>query len=129
MSRITLLFCILSLAFIFQACDEDKSINGDWKLIKVETPMEVLMPKVDYLVNVQDQKINFNLDVNSCFADIEIRNDSIIYKVAGCTKMCCDGNTDPIGGFLNYSGAYSFIKDTLIITNENKYFLVKINEE
>lgn len=129
MKRITLLFCLLSLTFLFQACDEEISINGDWKLIKVETPQEVLIPKVDYLVNVQEKKINFNLDVNSCFADIEIKNDSIKYSIAACTKMCCDGNIDPISGFLNYSGAYTFQNDTLIITNDNKYFLMKITKD
>lgn len=112
-----------------QSCDEKEDINGQWKLIQVETNDGILIPQVDFLVHVDDQKINFNLDVNSCFADIEIKNDSILYKAAGCTKMCCDGNVDPIGGFLNYSGAYSFKSDTLIITNENKYYFLKVHQE
>lgn len=112
-----------------QSCDEKEDINGQWKLIQVETNDGILIPQVDFLVHVDDQKINFNLDVNSCFTDIEIRNDSIIYQFAACTKMCCDGNVDPIGEFLNYSGAYSFKSDTLIINNENKYYLLKVHQE
>lgn len=129
MKKLNSIFSLLLIMLVMISCDEEKTINGNWKLLKVETPNETLMPKVDYLVNVQDQKINFNLDVNSCFADIEIKNDSILYQVAGCTKMCCDGQIDTIGGFLNYSGAYSLKNDTLIISNENKYFLVKIHQE
>ena len=40
--------------------------------------------------------------------------------------MCCDGNTDPIGAFLNYSGAYSFKAGYLYIQNENLYKLKKV---
>ena len=114
--------------FFMTSCDEKEDINGQWKLLQVETTDGILMPKMDYLVSVQDQKISFNLDVNDCFAEIEIRNDSIIYDLAGCTKMCCDGDIDPIGAFLNYSGAYSFKKGLLIIQNENKYTLIKLKK-
>jgi len=121
------MIALLSFILIFiQSCDEKEDINGQWKLVQVETSEGILIPQVDFLVKVEGNKINFNLDVNSCFADIEIRNDSIIYDLAGCTKMCCDGNIDPIGGFLNYSGAYSFKKGQLIIQNENLYMLTKI---
>ncbi|NPD46697.1 MULTISPECIES: hypothetical protein [unclassified Lentimicrobium] len=129
MRRITIFISTLILMVFIQSCDEKEDINGQWKLMQVETNDGILIPQVDFLVQVEDRKISFNLDVNSCFTEIEIRNDSIIYQFAACSKMCCDGNTDPIGGFLNYSGAYSFINDTLIITNENKYFLVKAAKE
>ena len=129
MKKAALIISTLVLAFFMQACNEKEDINGQWKLVQVETPDGILTPKVDFLIQVQDQKIDFNLDVNNCFADIEIRNDSIIYHIAGCTKICCDGDIDPIGSFLNYSGAYSYKNDTLVITNENKYFLIKMNKE
>ncbi len=114
------------LMILMQSCEEKEDINGQWELIQVETNAGILIPQVDFLVQVEDKKINFNLDVNSCFTDIEIRNDSIIYQFAACTKMCCDGNTDPIGAFLNYSGAYSFKDGYLYIQNENLYKLRKI---
>lgn len=128
MKKIKLIISTLFLVFFMQACEEKEDINGQWKLVQVETSGGVLIPKVDFLIQVEDQKINFNLDVNNCFADIEIRNDSIIYNTAGCTKMCCDGNIDPIGTFLNYSGAYYFKNDYLFIQNENLYMLKKIEK-
>jgi len=128
MKNISIIILLIIFAFFIQSCEEKEDINGQWKLIMVETTDGVLMPQVDFLIQVQDQKINFNLDVNNCFADIEIRNDSIIYDLAGCTKMCCDGNIDPIGAFLNYSGAYSFKKGQLIIKNENIYTLEKAKD-
>ena len=109
------------------SCDEKDNINGQWKLIQVETNNGIIKPQIDFLVQMEDHKINFNLDVNSCFTDIELRNDSIIYQFAACTKMCCDGNIDPIGGFLNYSGAYSLKDGHLYIQNENLYMLKKID--
>jgi len=129
MKKVTLILCTLIFTFFIQSCEEKEDINGQWKLIQVETADGILIPQVDFLIQVQDQKITFNLDVNNCFADIEIRNDSILYNLAGCTKMCCDGDVDPIGAFLNYSGAYSFKNDHLYIQNENLYMLKKMDHE
>lgn len=119
----------LLLALLSCAVKKDKpSVISKWKLIQVETPTKVLTPKVDFLLEILEDKINFNLDMNSCFARIELRNDSIIYDMAGCTKMCCDGQLDTIASFLNYSGKYQLMKDLLIIQNTNRYTLSKMEE-
>lgn len=129
MKKLSVFILLSFFVFLMNACEEKEDLNGQWKLIQVETPDGVLIPQVDFLIQVTDQKINFNLDVNKCFAEIEIRNDSIIYHLAGCTKMCCDGQIDTIGSFLNYSGAYSFKNDLLHIQNENLYMLKKMDHE
>lgn len=129
MKKLSVIILLSLFAFFMHACEEKEDINGQWKLIQVESSDGVLIPQVDFLIQVQDQKIIFNLDVNKCFADIEIRNDSIIYELAGCTKMCCDGQIDTIGSFLNYSGAYSLKNDLLYIQNENLYMLKKMDQE
>lgn len=119
----------LLLAMLSCGSTKDRpTLISKWKLVQVETPHEVLIPKADFFLDILEDKITFNLDMNSCFADIALRNDSIIYDLAGCTKMCCDGQLDTIGSFLNYSGKYSFEKGKLLIQNENLYTLTRVTE-
>ena len=111
-----------------------------WKLVNVKTDTEFLFPKVNFFLTVEknleddisnrqgEYLLKFNLDRNKCWCYPDITPDKIIYESAACTKICCDGIFDTIGGFLNYNGNYKIVDDTLTIINDNVYTLIKVAE-
>lgn len=88
-----------------------------------------LYPKVNFLLKISgaglEDNLKYNTDVNSCFANAIITLDRISYDTIECTEVCCDGKIDTIGTFLNYAGSYQINNDTLIISNEYEYYLIR----
>lgn len=103
---------------------------GKWKLKKVEADNRTLRPVPDvkeYFLTISQTSIAYNLDVNDCWGSIVSVSDStIVLKDAGCAQVCCDGKADPIALYINYSGRYTLVHDSvLIISNDKGKFYLK----
>ena len=124
-----LIFVIISLFLIGQTENQESEIYGQWKLIKIETQNEVLIPEfADYFLQVTTEKISYNKDVNNCQSmKLTIINHRIDIEGIMCTEICCDGRIDSISNYIHYSGTYEINENQLIITTaDSKLFLERI---
>ena len=124
MKKPLLLLSFALLLFAFKTIQTEEII-GTWKLDKVKTEKGVLFPTAKFKLTITKNQIKFNAPLNQCQSELLITSDSLLFDGASCTKICCDTREDTTANFLNYRGAYSFNADTLIIQNENKYYLLK----
>lgn len=126
-----MLVLIVSLTCQAQA-QGDSFMFGNWKLLNVESDTGLTFPKVDFKLQLSKDTLAYNLDVNGCFVhDFKLTKDSIIIskKLTMCTLACCDGNFDPLGKLINYTGKYVVVNDSLWITNDLiTYKLERIKE-
>jgi len=103
-----------------------QSPTGKWKLNRIETSGGVLLPEEGkYRVQFSPKGLTFNLAVNTCRVDsFSISKKRIRFFNCNCTKMCCDGNSDSISNYIDYSGYYHVKGDSMIIENsKGKLFL------
>ncbi len=103
---------------------EYQRLTGQWKLtaIKYFPQDEIVMPKKDYWVEFSQDKINYKLEVNTCFMGYKITGlGELKTGQAGCTKMCCDKD---ISEKLRYSAVqtYEFKGDRLILSTDKEHF-------
>ena len=114
----TLLIIVTFLSFL-QTENKVSDLYGDWNLERIELNNEVLVPtKRDYYLYFSEDWITYNLEYNKCQTmDFSIQNKSIRINTIACTKICCDGRTDTISNYINYSGAYIIQNNQLIISN------------
>jgi hypothetical protein len=117
MKHAVLFFACLSFT-TGQAQSLNEDILGEWRLEFVETMNGMETPGMDYVLNIRETSIEYNTDVNQCSAPLTTLDEMLIeYNRAACTKVCCNGTRDPLGGKLNYSGTYVLEDDLLRITN------------
>lgn len=96
---------IFSLLLLFSACNDDDddcgcnggTIIGKWEVKEFMSIESVLYTKdTDYNPTIEfksDGTTNIKLDVNSCFGDYGLREETTInISDAGCTKICCDSD-------------------------------------
>jgi hypothetical protein len=123
---ITILVIIYGFAISQEATKSSQDIIGEWKLEHVDIGSKILYPKVDFFVNISENRLSYNTDFNSCQTVTTITSNRITNgNVTACTLVCCDGRLDTIASFLNYEGYYQISNDTLIISNKNEYLLIK----
>tara|TARA_B110000091_G_C13431705_1_gene316301 strand:- start:49 stop:480 length:432 start_codon:yes stop_codon:yes gene_type:complete len=114
----TQLIVVTFLSFL-QTENKVSELYGDWKLEKIELNEEVLIPtKRDYYLYFSEDWITYNLEYNKCQTmDFSIQNNSIWINRIACTEICCDGRSDTISNYINYSGAYIIQNNQLMISN------------
>ena len=109
---------------------QHNEVFGKWKVVKVETNNDVLTPTMDFFLIIGENTFHFNRDVNGCSAKPVLTETTIEFDSELCTRICCDGERDPIGGMNLYSGSYIVTEKTLVISNEKvKTYLEKISNE
>jgi len=111
--------------------DIPAELNGKWKLVKVEINAELIFPeKVNYYLTISDNKVEYNLEKNHCWANILVDNKNIFMNVMACTEICCDGRYDTISNYINYNGEFH-LKDSIlsIVNNKGTLFLKKQDVE
>ena len=124
-----LFIVFITLLFTSQTENGNTDIYGRWKLIKIETSNEVLIPKLgDYTVFITNEKLSYNLEFNKCESmELSINANRINMEGIMCTEICCDGRSDSISNFINYNGTYEIVQNQLIITTtDSKLFLVRL---
>jgi hypothetical protein len=105
-------------------------IFGKWKIMKVETKNNILIPTKDFTLTIEANRLHFNRDVNGCSANPILTDTTIDFYSELCTRICCDGQLDPIGGMDLYRGSYVATEKTLVISNgEVKTYLEKISNK
>jgi hypothetical protein len=88
------------------------------------------MPRVKFFLRIGKDRFDFNRDVNTCSAKAIVTGTTIEFNSEYCTRACCDGRFDPIGGMKLYSGNYMVIDTALVIWNENaKTYLERVAKE
>lgn len=124
---------LIILAVVFWAnsdiyAQDLNKLDGKWNLVAIETDSGKIEVADDnlYLI-VSAQKLKFNLDVNRCWTDFQIKGSKIIYEAVACTEICCDKKYRKL---INYTGSFKVSNQKLIIVNEiGTYYLNRIQEE
>jgi hypothetical protein len=107
---------------------EKNELFGKWKIVKVETGKGVLIPTMDFFLTISEDTFGFNRDANGCSAKPVITDTTIEFEGEICTRMCCDGERDPIGGMNLYAGNYIVNNSSLTIwTEEVKTYFERIH--
>ena len=95
---------VISLLISFYACNDDDdcgcndgNIVGKWEVKEFMSVESVLYEKDDaYNPTIEfkmDGTTNIKLDVNSCFSDYELGDESTLnVSDSGCTEACCDSD-------------------------------------
>lgn len=94
---------LLSIIFVFAGCDDDdnctctRDIYGKWEVEGFMSVESVAYSKDNNYTPViefyNDGTINIVLDVNLCFSDFELGEESsMTISAGGCTKICCDSD-------------------------------------
>lgn len=122
---------LISISFLFPANEQiTEKLYGKWQLVKVETNREIFIPTKDFFLTISEGGLGFNRDINRCSTKPTITSTSIDYDSELCTRACCDGNRDPIGGMNLYRGNYYVSENSLTIENsELTTYLVRVKEE
>ncbi len=122
--RILIIF--FSMLFSLGLQEANEKVYGLWKLVKIQTENGTMRPqKRDYILEMTENKIAYNLEVNTCGAfNLTIDNNQIQYS-GGCTKVCCDGRNDSIANFIDYRGSYKLNQSQLIITSDKSTIYLK----
>lgn len=129
MNTLKILFLSISLLLASDEQTTDK-LYGKWQVVKVETIQGTLIPTKDFFLTISEGRLGFNRDINRCSAQPIITATTIDYDRALCTRACCDGRRDPIGGMDIYRGNYNVSEDSLIIENSQvKTYLIKVKVE
>ncbi len=122
-------FLLLFLMIISSGNNSSYSIQGKWKVQKVNTETETFIPeKRQYFLQISEKQIGYNLEVNSCFSDsFYIDQNQIRLYSSACTEICCDGGDDKISNYLNYSGNY-ILKDSVLTIRNKEAIIVLIKQ-
>lgn len=125
-----IILVMLSLIVVLSKQQQNKDLFGKWKLVRVETNNETLIPTMDFFLTISEGGFGFNRDVNVCSVKPIITETTIEFGRELCTRVCCDDRYDPIGGMNLYRGNYIVTESSLIIQNESlKTYLEKIENE
>lgn len=110
--------------------DPLNDLIGKWQLVKVETHGKTIpIQKQGYFLNISQKTIKYNLEVNQCWSDsFFVDKTNIILYENACTLICCDGRSDSISEYINYTGTYKLQDSILtIFNNKGALFLKKRN--
>src|SRR5687767_2134665 len=122
-----ILLVMLSLIVVPSKQPRSNNLFGTWKLVKVETDSGIITPTMDFFLTISEDRLGFDRDVNDCTAKPLITESTIEFDSELCTRVCCDGERDPIGGMNLYRGEYNVTENSLTIQNENvRTYLKKI---
>jgi hypothetical protein len=125
-----LFLIIFILAATHPAQQKQNELFGTWKIVKVKTNDGILTPTMDFFLTIGENQFRFNRDFNRCSTKSIITDTTIGYDGELCTRVCCDGEKDPIGGMDLYRGNYIVTEQTLVISNEKvKTYLEKVSNE
>lgn len=111
---------VFVVSLVFSGQNSPGELYGKWKLMEIEVKGKKAYPEnINYFLTISENRINYNLDVNKCWADsFSLENDSISFGWLACTELCCDGRFDTISYHLYYAGVYELNDSILTITNE-----------
>lgn len=124
-------FLVVAMTLILNLTTDTNSIYGTWELVKIELEHETLYAQANrYKCSISEKMISFNLEINRCQSHISSLDDKqLIAEDAMCTEICCDGRSDSISNYINYSGLYQIAENQLVFTNKNaKVFLKRVSE-
>lgn len=114
-----LLSCISTIGY-----SQSNGLIGKWKLRRIDADNRTLRPVPEvkeYFLTISQTSIAYNLDVNDCWGSIVSVSDStIVLNNTGCAQVCCDGRVDAIALYINYSGRYTIVHDSLLIISNDK---------
>src|SRR5690606_12618304 len=97
---------------------QNSKLIGTWKVVKIQSADGFFIPKIDFILNISEDKFTFNRDVNQCSANPTITENTIEFDGSLCTRACCDGRKDPVGALINYSGYYIVTENSLTIQSD-----------
>lgn len=83
-----------------------------------------------YTCVISEEMISFNLEINRCKSFIKSLDDKeLTAEGAMCAEICCDGRTDSISNYINYSGLYEIVDNQLTFnTKKSKVYLKRVLE-